>query len=535
MALEDRTPRIHLQVMWNRLLAVVEEQARALIRTAFSPVVRECGDLSAGVFDTRGRMLAQAVTGTPGHVNSMAESVRHFIAHFGLDSMRPGDVYVTNDPWKGTGHLNDLVVTTPAFHRGRLVGLFSSTCHITDVGGLGFGPNGKDIFMEGIAIPFLRLVEEGHLNGTLMAILKANSRMPIELEGDVHSLIASNDTGCRRLADMMTEFQIATLDELAHAIIESSRLAVTAAIDALPPGTYRGKMTLDGYEAPVELRAALTIGRGTIIVDYEGSSPMSDFGINVPMSYTSAYTCFGLRCVLAPEIQNNAGSLSPFIVRAPEGSIVNATPPAPVSSRHLIGQMLPFVVFHCLRQVLPDRVPAEGAGSLWNTTFRRGRIDKSPGFAVTLFSNGGTGARPGIDGLSATAYPSGVKGSPVEVIESIAPLLFHRKQLRVRSGGAGTWRGGHGLDIEVESRDVYPIELVFACDRIQFPASGSDGGQAGASGALQLGAQKLPGKGMTAFGPGQRIRILTPGGGGLGEAGKRAPSAVALDILNEVI
>lgn len=529
----DHLMQISHQVMWNRLLAVVEEQARALMRVAFSPVVRECGDLSAGVFDTQGRMLAQAVTGTPGHVNSMAESVKHFIAHFGLDCMRPGDVYVTNDPWKGTGHLNDLVVTTPAFHRGKMVGLFSSTCHITDVGGLGFGPNGKDIYMEGISIPFLRLVDAGELNSTLMAVLKANSRMPVELEGDVHSLIASNEIGCCRLTEMLSEFNLTGLAELGRSILESSQMAVVNAIDAIPPGTYRGALSLDGYERPVELHAAITVSGGRVIVDYAGSSGVSEFGINVPMSYTTAYTCFGLRCLLAPQVHNNSGSLEPIAVMAPEGSIVNARAPAPVSSRHLIGQMLPFVVFECLRTVLPEGVPAEGAGSLWNTTFRRPAVGGSPGFAVTLFSNGGTGARPGMDGLSATAYPSGVRGSPVEVIESIAPLIFCRKELRLHSGGDGQWRGGHGLEIEIESRDQWPMELVFACDRMRVPPRGTVGGSAGAPGALKLDSRDLPGKGTMAFLPGQRLRILTPGGGGFGDPAKRAPAALAQDTLYE--
>jgi N-methylhydantoinase B len=196
---------------------------------------------------------------------------------------------------------------------------------------------------------------------------------------------------------------------------------------------------------------------------------------------------------------------------------------------------LPFLMFHCLRAILPDRVPADGAGSLWNTTFRRGPMDGSPGFAVTLFSNGGTGARFGMDGLSATAYPSGVKGSPVEIIESIAPLLFHKKEFRVGSGGRGKWRGGHGLEIAVENRDRYPMELLFACDRIKFAPEGSHGGANGAKGSLRLDQRpELSGKGTTAFLPGEVVRILTPGGGGVGAPRERAKTAVDLDVLNEL-
>ena len=205
----DATKLIDLQIMWNRLIAVVEEQAQVLMRTAFSPIVRECGDLSAGVFDRQGRMLAQAVTGTPGHVNSMAESVKHFIRHFPLDTMKPGDAYITNDPWMGTGHLNDFVITTPAFNsKGELVALFSCTSHLMDIGGIGFGPDATDVFMEGLYIPMLKLIDQGIVNETLMAMIRANTRLPIDTEGDTYSLAACNDVGAKRLAEMMEEFGI---------------------------------------------------------------------------------------------------------------------------------------------------------------------------------------------------------------------------------------------------------------------------------------------------------------------------------------
>src|SRR6516225_7826994 len=210
---------IELQIMWDRLIAVVEEQAQALLRTAFSPIVREAGDLSAGVFDAKGRMLAQAVTGTPGHVNSMAESVKHFVRHFPIAEMKEGDAYITNDPWMGTGHLNDFVITTPCFHNGKPVGLFSCTSHLMDIGGIGFGPDATDVFMEGLYIPMLKLIDAGVVNETLMAMIRANTRLPIDTEGDTYSLAACNDVGCRRLNEMMDEFGLDRLDTLADHII----------------------------------------------------------------------------------------------------------------------------------------------------------------------------------------------------------------------------------------------------------------------------------------------------------------------------
>jgi len=534
------TQLIDLQIMWNRLIAVVEEQAQVLMRTAFSPIVRECGDLSAGVFDRKGRMLAQAVTGTPGHVNSMAESVKHFIRHFPLDTMKPGDAFITNDPWTGTGHLNDFVITTPAFSKkGELVALFSCTSHLMDIGGIGFGPDATDVFMEGLYIPMLKLIDQGTVNETLMAMIRANSRLPVDTEGDTYSLAACNDVGAKRLAEMMDEFCIDSLDQLADHICARSREAVMAEIGRLPKGTWRSDMTVDGYDVPVSLVAALTVSDGGIHVDFTGTSPQSRYGINVPLAYTTAYTVFGLGCVVASAIPNNAGSLGPLTVSAPVGSILNAVKPAPVCSRHIIGQMLPDVTFGCLRQIIPDRVPAEGTSCLWNLVVRGETQVGSGGnygFTMAVTSNGGTGARPDQDGLSATAYPSGVRGTPVEIAESQTPLIFWRKELRPDSGGAGRMRGGHGQVIEIGSGIDRPWDILAAFDRIDHPPRGRDGGRDGAAGYVGLkSGQRMRGKGFQLVPPGDRLVVLTPGGGGIGEPAERATAHVARDLADGLV
>jgi N-methylhydantoinase B len=530
---------IALQIMWNRLIAVVEEQAQTLLRTAFSPIVREAGDLSAGIFDRQGRMLAQAVTGTPGHVNSMAESVKHFVKHFGLDSMKPGDAYLTNDPWMGTGHLNDFVITTPCFHKGRLIGLFSCTSHLMDIGGIGFGPDGTDVFMEGLYIPFLSILEEGKVNTTLLAIIQANTRLPIDTVGDVYSLTACNDVGCRRLIEMLEEFELDDLDALADHICAKSYAAVLAEIAALPRGSWSHSMTTDGFDHPITLKATTTVNAKGIHVDYTGTDAQVRKGINVPLAYTTAYTVFGLGCIVASRIPNNAGSLAPLTVSAPEGTILNAQKPAAVCIRHVIGQMLPDVVFGCLAQAIPHRIPAEGTSCLWNLNVRgavRGGKGGNYGFTMTVTSNGGTGARPHADGLSATAYPSGVKGTPVEIAESITPLIFWKKELRPGSGGAGRTRGGLGQIIEIESGIGEPFELLAAFDRIAFPARGRDGGKAGAPGVVAIkGGRKLNGKGTQAIQPGERLVVMTPGGGGLGLAAGRDATLLEADQREERI
>ena len=540
-AASDAVRDVQMQVMWNRLIALVEEQGQTLMRTAFSPIVRECGDLSAGVFDLRGRMLAQAVTGTPGHVNSMENSVGHFMRHFPIADMAEGDIYVTNNPWMGTGHLNDFVLTTPCFRRGKLVALLCCTSHLTDVGGLGTGPDGTDMHMEGLHVPMLKLADRGVFNTTLMSVLRANTRQPVESEGDIYSLAASNEVGCRRLVEMMDEFDLTDLKALGDRICGDSQRAVEEEVARLPDGVYRYSMTTDGYEEPVELVGELHIQGKQVRLNYSGTSRRSRLGINVPMAYTAAYSCFALKCAIAPEVPNNSGALTPFDVVAPEGCILNATYPAPVCIRHVIGQMLPDVVFGCLAQAIGERVPAEGASCLWNITFRghleRGaNTSEAPQFAITAVANGGTGARPGLDGLSGTAFPSGVRGTPVEINESVAPLLFHRKEYAVDSGGAGQFRGGLGQQIEIESAIDEDIELLAAFDRILHPARGRDSGHIGQAGGLWLeDGHELQGKGTQHIPAGQRLMLRTPGGGGLGEPAKRDRQLVEQDLKRGLI
>ena len=535
----DDKNNIQNQVMWNRLLSVVEEQGQTLVRTAFSPIVRECGDISAGVFDLEGRMMAQAVTGTPGHVNSMAESVKHFINHFPLNTMFEGDIFITNDPWMGTGHLNDFVLTTPCFKDNKIVGLFSCTSHLTDIGGLGVGPDATDIHMEGLYIPMLKLADKGVMNKTLLKLIGQNTRQPVETEGDVYSLAACNDIGCKRLVEMMKEFKIDDLKKLSDFIYDKSLSAVENEIKKIPNGVYKNSMMIDGFEKDIKLEAKLKVSDKFISVDYTGTSDKSKFGINVPLSYTKAYTCFGLSCLVSAEIPNNAGSLKPFEIDAPIGSILNAPYPAAVCARHIIGQMLPDVVFGCLEKAIPEKVPAEGASCLWNITFR-GKTDRGPNnnslFAVTAVVNGGTGARPNKDGLSATAYPSGVRGTPVEINEAVAPLLFLKKEYNPESGGKGKFNGGLGQVIEIKSAIDEDMDLLASFDRIKFPARGRSHGENGNAGQVSIkNKRKLNGKGTQVIKAGEILQIFTPGGGGLGDYSNRDKDLIETDVENELM
>ncbi len=520
---------VALQVMWNRLIAIVEEQAQFLMRAAFSTPTREAGDLSAGVFDPKGRMLAQSVTGTPGHVNSMAASVLHFLDEFPIEEMASGDIFMTNDPWRGTGHLFDFVVVTPVFRKNEAVALFACTSHMVDIGGAGMTMAASVVHQEGLFIPIIRLAAKGVLDNNIMSIIRANSRAPTLIDGDLHSLAACNDRGASRLIEMMKEFHIETLEELADYIIDTSRTAMNDLISKLPNGTYRHTMRIDGVTEPIDLVASMTVNDSDILVDFEGSSKMSQLSINVPMAYTAAYTAFGVRCVVGPDVPNNTGSLETIIVTAPEGSILNAPYPAAVSLRHIVGQMLPDTVFGCLHQILPDRVPAEGTSALWNIILG-GRWANGESYSVMSFHSGGAGARPTSDGLSATAFPSGVGNMPVEVTETISPIVFWRKEFRPDSGGAGKWRGGHGQIVELGNREGCGFTMACTYERTVNPARGREGGSAGATGRLYLSDNtEVPPIGIAGVEGDKRVVLEFPGGGGFGNPSDRDPKLVARD------
>ena len=539
--------QIHTQIMWSRLIAVVEEQAQTMLRTAFSTSVREAGDLSAGVFDRHGHMLAQAVTGTPGHVNSMANAVTHFLDVYPLATMKPGDHYITNDPWLTSGHLHDITVVTPSFYRGEAVALFANTIHVVDIGGLGMGPDGRQVFEEGLAIPIMPLASEGRMNEDLLRLVRANVREPLQVEGDIYACAACNDAGSARLIEMMDEFEIANLDRLGDTIVEASREATLARIRALPQGTYRNSMTIDGYDKPLVLNAALTISNGGIHVDFDGTTSASRYGINVVLNYCLAYTAFGVKCLVAPEVPNNAGSLAPITVSAPEGSVLNVKRPWPVAARHTVGQALPDVVFGCLQQVIAGGVPAEGASLLWNPQiFGGGSLvdeveegtdaNNLPEFSTVIFHCGGACARPTKDGLSATAFPSGVRTIPVEATESVASVVFYRREFRESSGGAGRFRGGLGQVIELGGAGATPVALLCNFERVKNPARGRNGGGPGAPGVVTLrSGRPIRPKGRQTVPPRDAIRLELPGGGGFGDPRTRDRQRVIDDVLDGLI
>jgi N-methylhydantoinase B len=532
---ESRLDPILLEVLWNRLISVVEEQARALMRTSFTSVVREAGDLSAGLFDQRGRMVAQAVTGTPGHVNAMATSVHHFLREIPAETLEPGDVMITNHPWQTSGHLNDFTVITPVFRDGHIVAYFGNCCHALDVGGRGLGADGRQVYEEGLFVPVTRLFRRGEPNEELFRIIRANVRTPFEVIGDLYAQVASNDVGGARLVEMVEEFDLGDIESLSDEICSRSERAMREAIEALADGVYENEAYTDGFDEPIRLAVSIRVDGDEMFVDFEGSSPQSERGINVVLNYTAAYTTFGVKCAISPEVPNNDGSFQPVHVTAPEESILNALHPAPVGARHIVGHFLPGVIHGALAKAIPGKVLAQGADSLWNTQITGHREDGEP-FTYVFFSGGGMGARPDRDGLSATAFPSGIRGVPAEVIESISPVVMHRRELRPGSEGPGRHRGGFGQEMEIGVRGGSGWTLSAMYDRTRFPAQGMRGGFPGGEGSARTASgealhpkrqQRIPG--------GERVVLRLPGGGGHGDPFEREPAQVTRDVEDGLV
>ena len=534
--------KVAYQVMWNRLISVVEEQAQALVRTAFSTSVREAGDLSAGVYDVAGQMLAQAVTGTPGHVNAMADAVAHFIRRIGPENICDGDVYITNDPWEGTGHLHDITMVTPSFHQGEHVGFFACTAHIVDIGGRGFGADAQSIYEEGLYIPIMKFADRGNVDETLTRIIRGNVREPDQLIGDIYALATCNEIGHRRLIEMMEEFNLTDLHGIADFILENSRRATIERIAALPQQTAEGEMTMDGFDKPITLKVKVSVEGEKIVSDFTGSSGLDKKGINCPLVYAKAYACYALKVAIAPEIPNNAASLAPFEITAPENSIVNALHPAPVALRHIVGHFVPDAVYDAFDKIVPGLVPAEGAGCLCNFQVSlRPRMDASaPGHArrseVLTFNSGGSGARPANDGLNATAFPSGVMTMPIEATEHAGPVIIWRKELRPDSGGAGKTRGGLGQYMEVGAQEGHEFDIQAMFDRVDHPARGRRGGGAGATTTIaQDDGTPMNGKGKQFVAHGRRVVMAFPGGAGYGEPSERSKDLVKRDLARGYI
>jgi N-methylhydantoinase B len=514
----------------NRLTSVLNEQQTALVNTAFSSVVRESLDLACGVFDSRGEMIGQSVGGTPGHINAMATGMHHFVKAFPADQLSPGDVLITNDPWKTAGQINDISVATPVFKNGRIVAWFATCCHAPDIGGRVLSAQASEVFEEGLALPIMKFIRAGDVNADLAAIIRANVRTPDETIGDLYAQVSANGVGAESLLRLMNEYDLDSIDEVAAEIMDRSEQALRDALKKLPETTCHAEISVDGFgDEDLTLKLAVSVRDGQMTLDFTGSSPESRYGINVVENYARAYSSFAVKAVVAPDVPHNAGSFRPVTVIAPEGSILNARHPAPVASRHLVGHFLPSLIFRGLFQLLPQQVMAESSDAVWVTVWRSKDAHGNP-FVLNHFQAGGAGARSTKDGLSCTSFPSGLRVVPTEVLETITPLVQLERGLRTDSGGPGTARGGLGQVSVFQCRGEGAWFLNANVDRINHPARGLHGGLPGAAGHVSMGGEAIPTKQELRIPGDSAVGVQLPGGGGYGNPLERDPEQVRLDV-----
>jgi N-methylhydantoinase B len=523
-----RLDPVTTSILWARLLAVVDEAAATLIRTSFSTIVREVHDMTQLLTDDRGLTLAQSAVSTPGFVGTTAGGVRRFLALWGGEGWRPGDVAITNDPWVVTGHLPDVTIVTPVFHRRRLVAFMANTAHMTDIGGTYFGASTTEVFEEGLRIPPLKLVAAGRPVAPVWETIRANVRAPDQVAGDVRAQIAANAQGAAAISAILGDYGLRDLRGLARVIHDASDRALGEALADVPAGSYEAEVTGDGYGEPFTVRLALTVREGHLHFDFAGSSPQQRAPINAVLQYTRAYCAYTTKCAFVPAIPNNEGLLRRISVEAPPGSIVNAVEPAPVQSRHVLGMVLQGAVFQAFARCAPDRTQADSGTPPPIITFYGTEPDGTP-FLTFEFANGGVGAKRACDGQSTTAFPSNLANLPVEVLESIAPVEYLEQRLIADSGGVGFHRGGLGQRKTFRVR--HPMMASLLIDRFRHPPGGVLGGGPGRHAEARFAdGRPLDMKSVLALRPGDVLTIESPGGGGYGDPARRPSELVRRDL-----
>ena len=451
------------QVLWARLRALMNEAGATLRRTAFSFPTHESNDFATVLMDVNGDSIAQSIQSIPSFLATLPLTTKAILAKRAAVAWQPGDVVLTNDPWIGAGHLPDVSIVQPIFQSDRLVGFVGSITHVSDIGGMLFGGQSKEVFEEGLRFPPTLIQTAAGPNETFYEIIRAIGGV-VELLG---------------------EGELRDLGEFGRVVQTRSEAAMRAAIRKVPPGEYRRTVFADGYDAPIRIECVVRVKDGEILVDYTGSSPEVPYPLNGVHNFTFAYTVYPLKCAIGPDIPNNSGTFRPFTVIAPEGSILNCRFPAPVGLRHINGQFLQAAILGALAEIIPADVIAE-SGSPSAIAVISGKNAAGQAFVVYLYLSGGMGARSAKDGLSTTNFPSTITNVPVEVAEQAAPIVIECKEYRVGSAGDGRQRGGFGQEVRVRNIAPGPITVSMLTDRHKQAARGFAGGADGTTGRVVL-------------------------------------------------
>ncbi|MER5218134.1 hydantoinase B/oxoprolinase family protein [Streptomyces sp. NPDC002838] len=523
---------IGLEVRWDRLAAATDEAASTMLRTAFSTIIRESNDYTVVLMDREGRTMAESRAGIPAFAALMSSLTALVLERFPAEEWQDGDCVITNDPWIATGHLPDIAMITPVFHRGRLVAYAGTVAHSPDIGGTP-SLSATELISEGILIPPLRLFRAGRVDEGVKHLLLANVRLADQVWGDLEAQAAAHAVCRRRAQEFLADFDEPDFEEFAAQVHSVTDAAMRAAVRELPDGVYRSTVDADGVEGrPTHIACAVTVRGDEVGIDYTGSSPQVPFSTNSTLNYTRAYSMYPLKILLDSSTRTNWGSYLAVRVTAPPGTIVNPTFPAPVVARHLTGHLLSCAVYQALAPVLPDRVIADSGGAPALRVRFAGVDDTGRPFSLMLFANAGMGASKETDGLSTTAFPTNSGSGSIEALEAASPLRFLRKELRAGSGGRGRRRGGLGQDIEVRNPTSRPVQMVLLGDREQHPALGLAGGEPGATAQTVLDSgERVPLKSVSQLPPGSSVVISFAGGGGFGKPEEREPEFLVADEI----
>lgn len=520
---------VRLGLIWRRLDGIADQVAETFVRAAFSVVVRDNYDMAFSLFDDQGRQLTQSRRSIPSFMGTLPHTLSEVLRKFPADGLSPGDIIITNDPWIGTGHLNDISMVHPLFRNGRLIAFAASTAHTVDIGGAP-SPSARDRYEEGLTIPICKIVEAGVESPVVLDFLEENLRQPSETLGDIRAQFAAYRDCDTMLNRMLDEERLDDLTAVADEIIERSELSMRAAIKALPDGSYTDGFTVDGVDKPLWIACTVTIEGDALAVDFAGTSPQVAFPINCVLNYTQAYARYAVKCLLDPHAPNNAGTLKPITITAPEGCLLNATVPVPVWGRHLSGHYVPPAILGAMAEILPSKIVAESGSPLWNVYFAGKKPSGDGNFVKMFFMNGGHGARPHGDGPGCLSFPSNVSNQPIEAFEHQVPLLVTEKAFVPDSGGIGKYRGGNAQRIGFRSVSENPVTMTIRHERVKFPPRGLLGGGPGSAGIDLVNGEVIPAKSRSDLNPGDEVSFQTAGGGGLYPPEERDPESINADL-----
>ena len=528
---------ITLEILWRRLISIVDESDSSVARTAFSSLLRDAHDYTCMFTDSLGRELAQGSFATPGQSGAMALGIKNLVNRFPLDYYNPGDVFITNDPWALAGHLNDVCVMGPIFYKDRLVAFTACVFHHSDIGGRVASDN-HDVFEEGLFIPVVKLYDKGILNQSVMDMIRWNVRTPDEVIGDIRSQIAANHVCAEKIGQMLKEYNLDSLDDLADQIIGLTEKSMREEIDKVPDGLYQSRGIIEQTKGKedIVIQARVEVKGSDIMVDLEGSSSQVDWGGNVVFNFTYAYVFMAVKSMFAPDIPNNDGCARPIKLSAPEGSVVNCRFPAAVAARMGVGHFLTEVIYRSLSGVLPKSVIAASGGTpaAMNVFYGR-RKDGKPWHSV-IIRGGGMGAGAANDGNYVYIFPANGANTPVEIFESDTPLIVEKRELLVDSGGPGRMKGGLGKRETFKVSDdeyapIPPVNLGIQAGRYVYPAEGLFDGKPGTRAKFLVNGVSGNPYGLTQLKPGDEVTIDAPGGGGYGNAFERDPEMVLSDVM----